>query len=227
MKTTEPRELNMDTIVALVRSKGVWAYVDQVANGIAAIYAGAHIYDPDGRKIHAAAAGPGRYGWDHGPSMGSTAEFLVNGDGDDITHTVDCARVGALTEHTIAALIIAQAALPIGTNLSDADAHRVVADTVETCGHGTWLATCREPHGTIRGSLPTGPVVPLTRVHEQFDALTPAARSALLDRVFRVMEYGPDGVPGRDWSPDTTMWINCAFEDAGVILTSPDGDCDD
>lgn len=26
----------------------------------------------------------------------------------------------------------------------------------ETCGHGTWLETCREPHGEIRGSLPKG-----------------------------------------------------------------------
>lgn len=217
----------MDTIVALIRSKGVWAYVEQVGNGIAAIYAGAQTYDPDGRKIYAAAAGPGRYEWNDGPSMGSTAEFLVNADGEDITHTVNCARVGALTEQAIAALIIAQAALPIGTNLSDAEALRVLADTVETCGHGTWLATCREPHGAIRGSLPAEPVVPLSRAQKQLDALSPAAKSALLDRIFRVMEYGPDGDSGADWSPDTTMEIDCAFADAGVTLTSLTGDCDD
>lgn len=25
----------------------------------------------------------------------------------------------------------------------------------ETCGHGTWLDSCHEPHGQIRGSLPS------------------------------------------------------------------------
>lgn len=29
-----------------------------------------------------------------------------------------------------------------------------VSNAGETCGHGTWLKSCREPHGVIRGSLP-------------------------------------------------------------------------
>lgn len=130
-------DLNMDTIVELINRQGVWAIVDQTGGGCATIHAGDHTSTRDGAPIYTAVAGPGTYGWNQRPSMGNTGEFTISTDDQGETKGVDCATVGALTEQAVADLIVAQARLPIGVSLTDADARRTLAMPQSQAAHAT------------------------------------------------------------------------------------------
>jgi hypothetical protein len=118
--------VNLDTIVELIHRQGIWAYVEQTGGGCAKIYAGAQYTNREKDTIYAAIAGPGTYGWGHGPSIANTGEFFIGADDQGETPTIDCAAVGALSEQAVADLIVAQAMLPVGAHLSVGAAERIL-----------------------------------------------------------------------------------------------------
>jgi hypothetical protein len=99
-------DVDLDRVARLVRAAGVECAVDTPGGGIAVLVAGPPQDGPRWAFPWAAHAGPGRYRWDR--PTASTATLMVGPDDGGQVAPTSVARVGAVTEVQIAALIVAQ-----------------------------------------------------------------------------------------------------------------------
>ncbi|WP_405065026.1 hypothetical protein OG558_24020 [Kribbella sp. NBC_01510] len=122
-------EVDLDDVVDRIDEQGIWAYVGQTGGGCATIFAGAWHSVPDGRydrTMYSAVAGPGTYGCDEEPNSGHTDEFFIGADDQGDTAGVTCAILDIQSTRDVADLIIAQTRLPLGTDLTQRQARRIL-----------------------------------------------------------------------------------------------------
>lgn len=121
---------------------------------------------------------------------------------------------------------------------SDGDGYSATFNTLERLADGTEAAYAdagMDPSGVgvVVGATPgydgdhdLGLVYSVTvyvsEAQQAFDALEPETKLNLLGRVFEILEYDDDGMPGSRWSPDTTQALGELFNKFGVVFTSPD-----
>jgi hypothetical protein len=118
--------LNLDLVVELVHEVGIWADVEQTGGGCATIYAGARYLDQSGDLRYAAVAGPGTFGWGRVPSTAATSEFWISADDNGLSRPLDAPELGIRCEHDVAALIVAQARMPLGATLPSGQAEQIL-----------------------------------------------------------------------------------------------------
>jgi hypothetical protein len=102
-------ELNMETIVALVKAQGIAAYVEQTGGGVATIYAG-DTRTEAGTEYYAVAAGPGRFSgprWSE--ARGDDEDFCVGPDNDGSAPNDAYTACKGMDEAAIAAEIVRRA----------------------------------------------------------------------------------------------------------------------